>query len=719
MARFAELLQQQHIGQVLTGRQLLDQLTTGSAPIARDVALRRLQGVMIGPDGRQTCVLLTLNDHSGRDLRRLLDRPTREWLRFQRQPGIIFQLLQQCQIPTNSVHMGGPAVDNVAIDDEGERTLIRLAGLAMVVGIGLTWSSLRSFPLTVIVFSCGLLAGAVSLSMVWLTNGKTDAILMSMPALVYVLAMSGAVHLINYYRSELQLDAQASPWKALAHGWKPAALCSVTTGMGLLSLCASDLTPIRRFGVYSATGVVVMLAVLFVYLPVTLRVVKTDRWTRQRHESQRRMPQTVEQVCTWIVDRHMWVTGLFGLLIVMLVLGLTRVKTSIDLMRLFAPNARLIQDYRWFEAKLGRLVPMEIVVCFRHDTLDQHVASNETNPFTLLERMEAVGDVQSSLARHFLRDKDSVMARPMSALTFVAPLPPATHGTTSVIRRSVANSRLERSYPELRTTPYLTQDSGGNELWRISIRVAAFKSADNGQLLSQMKQVVDPIVASYSDAFEQADHRSVEPTVMTKIPVECHDPVTVIYTGVVPIVYQAQRALLESLIESTVWSFVSISPVLVFVSRGMRRGMVAMLPNILPVLMVFGGMGWLGIPIEIGSMMSASIALGVAVDDTIHFLSWFRQGLRCFGDRREAILYAYAQCGTPTLQAALINGVGLSMFAFSTFMPTKQFGLLMLAILTTGAVAELLLLPALLAGPLGAVFQARSRLPIPTRVLTK
>jgi hypothetical protein len=134
-----------------------------------------------------------------------------------------------------------------------------------------------------------------------------------------------------------------------------------------------------------------------------------------------------------------------------------------------------------------------------------------------------------------------------------------------------------------------------------------------------------------------------------------------------------------------------------------------MLPNVLPILMVFGGMGWLGIDVDVGSMMTASIALGVAVDDTIHYLNWFREELDRLGDRKKAILAAYRHCATPTLQAAVISGLGLSVFAVSTFTPTQRFGVLMLVILWLGAIAELIYFPALLAGPLGMVFRPRKK----------
>ena len=126
-----------------------------------------------------------------------------------------------------------------------------------------------------------------------------------------------------------------------------------------------------------------------------------------------------------------------------------------------------------------------------------------------------------------------------------------------------------------------------------------------------------------------------------------------------------------------------------------------MLPNALPVVVIFGSMGLLGIDVDVGSMMTASIALGVAVDDTIHYLTWYRQDFERLGDRHQAILAAYSRCALPTMQAAAISGLGLSVFALSTFTPTQRFGYLMLSILVCGVVAELIMLPALLAGPLG------------------
>jgi hypothetical protein len=259
----------------------------------------------------------------------------------------------------------------------------------------------------------------------------------------------------------------------------------------------------------------------------------------------------------------------------------------------------------------------------------------------------------------------------------------------------------------LQESGYLAIDpESQDELWRISLRAAAFKDIDFGVLATDVRNAVTPVVAT---ANQQLAKRDNDPSFGSII--------SVIHTGAIPIVYKAQRALLESLIESTVWSFLTITPLVMWVTRGFGSGLVAMFPNLFPVVAVFGSMGWLGIPVDIGCMMTASIALGVAVDDTIHFLHWYRHCQENTTDRNSATEAAFLRCCNPTLQAAVINGLGLSVFLLSTFVPTRQFGLLMLVILSCGAVAELLLLPAILASPLGKAFDIRRRKPVAERTV--
>jgi hypothetical protein len=233
------------------------------------------------------------------------------------------------------------------------------------------------------------------------------------------------------------------------------------------------------------------------------------------------------------------------------------------------------------------------------------------------------------------------------------------------------------------------------------------------------KPVVDARLASLPVAI---------PTLDGQIPIELNSgPLEIVYTGIVPVVYKAQRTLLVSLVESIAMAFVLIAGVMILLlipgnlpgalfrpkllACGVVAGLIAMVPNLFPVVIVFGLMGHASILVDIGTMMTASVALGVAVDDTIHFLTWFRQHLDRGLSRLEAVIETYRRVGPAMLQTTVVGGLGLFVFSLSTFTPTQRFGTLMLVMLVTALLGDLILLPALLAGPLGRWF--RPRLPQP------
>ncbi len=794
---------------VTTARSVLDELTTPPTNIPYEEALQRLKGTLIGADGKQTCLIATLSDPSIGRMREVLGRPNKRPLRLrQPQQSPLFVALSEVGISNEAVRLGGPPIDNVAIDEEGERTLLQLAILSGGFGIALTWWSLRSFRMTLIVFGCGILSAAISLATVYLTGSSMDAILMSMPALIYVLAVSGAIHFINYYREAIYEGGfQGAVARARTHAFKPALLCSVTTAIGLASLVLSDIIPIGKFGGYSAAGVISMLAVLFILLPAIMEL-----WPWHPPEArQLRRSNTNENTeiknrkVTWrawavAVQRHyvLVMTVCLGV-IVTLCYGLPRVTTSIDLLKLFSEDARILQDYRWFEDNLGRLVPLEVVIRFppsmRQEELLQSARPGQVlQTMSFLERLEMVSRIQNAIQSRLGSAGEDLVGATMSAVTFAPDVQGSGNGFVNATMRYVVSEELAEHHEQLEQSGYLARDQQtDDELWRISVRVAAFHDFNHGELVSHLQTSVSPVLATQHTSLDTlrtlVDQKGELPTgskvliwsdesqrqqatdlaailVRKRINVDrleqpfkmataaqleklrqydglvvsesvdigqqiqiiragvnllgvLHSDIegidnhaalpSMIYTGVVPIVYKAQKALLDSLVQSSWWSFASITPLMMFVCRGVFAGAVAMIPNVLPILVVFGGMGWLGIPVDIGSMMAASIALGVAVDDTIHYLAWFREDYVKLNDRNAAIISAYSRSATPTLQAALVNGLGLSVFAVSSFTPTARFGWLMLTILLAGVVAELIMLPSLLFSPLGRAFQVERK----------
>lgn len=885
--------------------------------------------IQLEPPPRQTAIMVTLNGEVIDDFsmvvgRGLLGKPR----------GRILELATgECGISPDNLHLGGPPVDNVAIDEEGSITLLRLALLSGIIGISLSLLSFRSLRVTLMLFFVGGVAAISSLGIVWMLGGSLDAILMSMPSLVYVLALSGSIHVINYYRDACEESGRRfAVGEAVKHALFPCSVAAFTTAIGLLSLCTSNLAPINKFGFYSAIAVVGTVVLMFTYLPAALEVFPPNFARSQKVAKPSWVMRLIEGF--WmnvaaIVTRHHWVVNVTMVLLMMVVgYGVTQVQTSVQLLKLFQPEAKILKDYRWFEGNLGKLVPMEILLRFQDRAIEpftpQRDAAIESVPagpgieasvqpvsyqadvdeaadaasptdslfmYTLRDRLEMVRLIRKNLETVFGPEGQDIIGSGMSIDVFT----PNLDSTAFDMMLERDFDRLPRDFlysPRMLPRPGQNKDLGEHELWRISLRLGAFSDVDYGRFVNEIKQVVEPsmqacqfrnrllselrarfqfgeqddekpfnilfIANNNSDesvglkpapapldgeeagpspavdetlgtAADQAaifsqtlrilmQRKGIEVTGLPKpeatrnqswisaerlaeqgylqdrekferllgrfsvvVVVDPHpeldlgwwqaedgrwvydvsqdyqyriDPetkaplageitaegrfqatvedgtmatlspsertdVSAVYTGVIPIVYKAQRTLLASLFESIFLSFVMIAFVMAVLLRpwgtpwawgntlNVRGGMLSMLPNAFPIIIVFGMMGHLapyGIKVDIGSMMTASVAMGIAVDDTIHFLNWYRYALADGATRREAIMVAYQRCAKAMTQTTMIAGLGLFAFAFSSFTPTQRFGTLMLMLLVVALIGDLIFLPALLSSPWGKYF---------------
>jgi predicted RND superfamily exporter protein len=546
-----------------------------------------------------------------------------------------------------------------------------------------------------------------SLAIVWYSGYPVDAILLTMPSLVYVATTSGAIHLANYYRDQFAETGvqEGAAGHAVQHALLPLTLATGTTAVGLATLAVSELVPIRMFGIFSALGVLTSFVILVTLMPAALELfppkLKIGAAAGDDEKSAAWRPIEASpwwKVGEWITRHHALTATACLLVMAGIGYGMTRVESSVQLMRLFSPKARIRTDYQWLEDHLGPLVPMEILV--RID--------DKACPLNFLERMELVGEIQQEIG-----GLDEVGSS-LSTVTFgrsldvgdsgdgIGGVAGRAIGLNARTRRSVLNRRLTAHRDDFLAGDYLREaqvpgpdgEMHAQELWRISARVSAVKEVDYALFKADLQKKIDPILA--------------------RLEGEGVPGVSVDYTGLVPLVYKAQHSLLDGLRIGFIWDFAIIVAVMILLCRAASAGLVLLLPAAFPAIMVFGGMGWgnsilksLGtgnLLIDIGTVMAPSVALGVTVDDVVHFMLWFRRGIAEGLDRRKATMLAYKGCARAMYQSWGVIGIGLSVFSLSPFGPTQRFGYMMLSMLTIALVGNLVFLPALLAGPLGAVF---------------
>lgn len=706
---------------VETGRRLMDRLTLPPLSLSEDEAMGRLRGLFVGPDNKQTCAVVTLTPEGKRDLRVTLNK--------------LYSVTEdELGLPRERVRMGGPPVDNVAISVEGERTLIRLFIPAGIVGLSLAFWCLRSVRLTTMVFSAALYAGAVSLAIVYYSGATMNAIMLTMPAVVYVAGVSGAIHFANYYRDSVaESGVEGAPARALKHSWLPCSLSAGTTAAGLVSLYTSDLVPIRSFGIYSAAGVIATLGLLFLFLPAWMQL-----WPMRPHsllDGDQVKTEDIALPVRWrkflqgVLNHYRLVFVGLACLMVVCGIGLTKINTSIKLTKLFSPDAAIIHDYEWLEEKLGPLVPMEVVLKI----------DNTRCKLTFLERMELTERVQENM-----RDIPDIGST-MSAVTFAPSLKIKRKGPliSKSMARNALNTKLEQHREEYVEGDFLDTD-GDFDLWRISARVGALNDVDYGEFKNDIAARVEPILRAERERLAKKAETSAAKVAEAPAPpaeaattvaagaaaaaagtnpeppatanaddqvAQAGQPddmgIRAVYTGLVPVVYKAQREMLNGLAWNFVTDLLTIASVMTLVFWDLSAGLILLIPSVFPMVIVFGMMGWLGVVIDVGTIMTPTVALGVSVDDVVHFLIWYRHGLADGKSRKEAVMLAYEGCARAMYQSWAVLGLGLAVFALSSFVPTQRFGALMFLLLTAALIGNLLMLPAVLSSPIAYFFGRR------------
>jgi predicted RND superfamily exporter protein len=644
---------------VTTGRELVKQLTREPVGVSPERAASRLKGTIVGPDTQQTCAVITLSDEA----RRKLHATLRE----------ITAAATAIGLAPETIHVGGPPVVNAAIDRASTQSLVRLAGLAGLIGLVIAWLCFRTLRLTLIVFVIAGYCTAASLAFIPLCGVPLNAILVTMVPLVYVAAMSGAIHLSNYYLDSLRSGhTTGAVARAIKHAALPLGLATVTTAIGLLSLWYSDLAPIRLFGIFSAVGVIIGLALQLILLP-TMLAIWPARGKIAQPDSDARDDGTEVLSPAWqrwsnmIIDRQPIWAALCLIALGLGCWGLARVETSIQIMRLFRQDTQIRTSYAWLEKNLGALVPMEVVIRF-----------DKSNEQGMLQRVQLITDLQTAIA------KVPSVGGSLSAATFA----PEVHISGASLRGFVINRRLTQARPRLIDSGYLVHGDE-EELWRISVRVQATGDLDYGTFQRELQAQIEPMLA--------------------KAKSEGADGISPVYTGAVPIIYKARRSLLDGLILGFSTDVLLVVVAVFFLLRHWSNALLLLLTSIFPMTIVFGLMGWLGIVVDIGSVMTPCVALGVTIDDVIHFVLWFRRGIEEGLNIKGAVQLAYAGCGRAMVQSWGVIGLGLSAFALSSFVPTFRFGALMIGLLTVGLLGNLVFLPALLAGPLGYLIAADTR----------
>lgn len=633
-----------------SGTETLNQLID-STNLTRQSAIDRLQGTLIGLDETQTALVISFAD-PGLEQRRVLIPMIRE------------MVATVADIDASKVAVVGSPFDGAIVDAESIRTIERFSPPSAIVAAVLCLFCLRSVPLTAVIVAIAVIGEGLVLAAVYYTGVPMNAVLIVLPPLVFVLTVSAGIHLSNYYLDIVHefpdVTRSDAARRAMRAGVSPCFLATATTVVGLSSLLLVRLEPVRIFGGVASAGVVVTLLLLIVMLPGAMVLTK-PRETKIAADPNAGLRGWASRWMKRRLTRPWPIIISFLLIATTLAIGLGRLQSSVNVPRMFLPESDIRTQLTWFERHIGPTVNGEMLITFPKP-------DDESDP---LQRLAVVMQAQDAVAS--LPDVGGTL----SAATFVPPVS-MQRTLSATAQRSVIRKLIRDPESSLGELGFISRDDD-REIWRISIR---------------MPQTEDDNLAGQIETIESAAAERLAGMNIDTQP-------KIALTGSIVIVHKSQEILLRDLFRSFMAAFGVIALVMMVMLRSVIGGLLAMLPNLFPTVVLFGAMGLIALPLDIGSVMSASVALGIAVDDTIHLLSRF-------GSRRargigqiSAAFGALSQCGWAMFQTTIVCGISLLAYWFSDFVPTSNFSLFMFGLLSSALLGVVFLLPAMMASVLG------------------
>lgn len=571
----------------------------------------------------------------------------------------------------DSIHIAGATADVVAVDEASKASLLYLNVLSAVVCISLLTIGTRNLFLGSAIFGIAALWQMGAMALIYYTGGRMDNVLLLTANLCGVLSMSASIHTVNYFRDAVEHHRELTPTRyAFMTALHPTLLAALTTAIGFGSLVVSQIGPVWNFGFYSMIAAPVAVTLTLWFLTVSLRIGRYQ-YTPSPTALSKALEYEGASLDKTAANRpsrpFIAILVVTALAMVIGGLGLMRLETAVGMHDLLPKNNKLLADYAWLENRVGPLVPVEVV-------LEMPV----TPDTQILKELHLVRQVQTALA-----SIDDVNVT-ISALNFSVniPSPDALRGTRGVVQRVVFERQLEKFLSHFESLNMLHTQNGVH-MWRVTARVRGGVKQDYESVLRRIRTSAEQAVNSQSDI-----------------------RANVVVSGIVPLTVKTQDRLIIDMATSFGCAILLIGVTIAVVFRSLAAGMILMIPNFLPAVVVFGTMGWLSIRCEIAGVMTAGAVLGIVVDDSVHLIMMMRAYNQRGYDRHTAMEQAVRVCRPAMIQTSLVCGLGMLVFAASPFTPIQRFAWIMATLLAVALAGDLFVLPALVRSPVGKYLEA-------------
>ncbi|MCH9739218.1 MAG: MMPL family transporter, partial [Epsilonproteobacteria bacterium] len=497
-------------------------------------------------------------------------------------------------------------------------------------------------------------------------------------ALQLIITISIVLHLIVRYNELLSLYPRASSHRLILYTVltkiTPTFFAIITTIAGFSSLIVSNIKPVINLGWMMSAGIAFSFIIAYIVFPTVLLLLGKLKATPKQ---KRKRDFSFTQQCATIVqyDRRA-ILVVTALLVLFSLTGASKLIVENSFINYFKEDTEIHKGMSVVDTELGGTTPLDIVVTFKEEPKETSTADEEfdefEDEFSSEENQEQYWFTKEKMDKileiHNYLDSIDEVGNTQSLATILKLGKQLNEGKElDGFSLALLYNHLPQKYRDFILTPYLNIEK--NQV-RFATRVVdSNDKLRREQLLTQIEDdlatIVDPKVAEFRLS-----------------------NLMVLYNNML-------QSLFDSQIKTLGFVLLIITIMFLILFRSIKIALIALVVNLVPIGIIFGFMGWFGIPLDIMTITIAAIAIGIGVDDTIHYIHRFIEEYEKEGDYLKAVTKSDNSIGYAMYYTSITIMIGFSILVLSNLLPTIYFGVLTMIVMLTALIADILLLPKL------------------------
>jgi len=506
----------------------------------------------------------------------------------------------------------------------------------------------------------------VTLALVWnfglmaITGIPLSILTMIVPVFLIAVGTAYCLHIVTEYRTQ----SHAIPDKKLAaiatfgNIAFPTILAVATTVVGLGSLLVSRIAAIQEFAIFACMGIVSFLIILLTLLPATMSLLPLPkRKSKNRSDKPGILDRFIDGIATIDLDYQKVTLPIIGCLVLFCIIGIFKIPVESNPICYFKEDTEVSQNFHDIYRHLSGSFPINVAM------------SGPAEDF--FQKVEHIAEIEKMQ-------------------TYIDTLPGIDKTISFGDYLKLVNYASNQFQPEYYRLP--------EEAWELRMLINSYKMMLGEDMLNRFMSpdfsktnILLLTHISSSRTFLDAKKKILRHAADTT-PKDVNWEVT----GFGMVISESSHQITSGQVKSLSITMVIVFGIMFLLFLSSKVGLIAIVPNLFPIIINFGIMGWLGIELSMFTSLIASIAIGLAVDDTIHYLVRYNREFRKDLDDRRALRETLRHIGRPIIFTTLTISIGFSVLAMSSFKPTAIFGTMMAVTMFSALVGDLILLPSLL-----------------------